>query len=141
MILCIASLASAQSPTQVQQSATQLTACTTANANAAVNTTATLTITPPNGQYVYLSEMDAQVSNNATGAVTQANVKFTTTNLGGWQYQYSSANAANTSTSIGPFAFSPPLKSAAAGTAVTIVSPAVNAQATYSINSCYYFAP
>jgi hypothetical protein len=140
-VLLTAVSASAQAPTLIQQGATQLTACTTGNANGAVNATATLTLTPPNGQFVYISEIDMQVANDATGAVVSTNLKFTSTNIGGWQFQFSAANAANTSTNYGPFIFGPPIKSAAAGTAVTIVSPAANTHAAYSINACYYFAP
>ncbi len=124
----------------VQQQATRPDACSTVNATAAVNNTATVTLTPPNGQYVYVCGIDLTVSDDATGAVAQTNVSFTSTNLGGWAYKYSFANAANTTLSQ-VFVFNVPLKSAVAGTVVTLVSPAINLHAAYSINAYYYFAP
>lgn len=141
-IMAIATLFAlpAVSQTAVQQAPTRLDSCSTVNATAAVNNTATVTLTPPNSQSVYLCGLDIAISNDATGAVTQANVSFTTTNLGGWAWKYSSANAANTSLTQA-FYWNVPVKSAQPGVAVTIVSPAVNAHAAYSINAYYYFAP
>lgn len=143
LFVCLAgALALAQSPTVVQQHQTHLDSGTNINATAAVNNAVTLTIpAPPAGQYIYISEIDLQVVNDATGAVTQQNVAFTSTNLNSWQFLYSSANAANTSSSFGPIIFPTGLKAPSPGTKVTIVSPAANTHAAYNINVVYWIAP
>lgn len=125
--------------TLVQQSATALNACSTLNATAAVNNQVTLTLTPPSGQYVYLCGLDVTVSQNGT-ATANTNVSFTSTNLGGWAWKYSLPATINLAL-VQPFYFSIPVKAAAAGTAVTIVSPSATAQTAFSINGYYYFAP
>lgn len=125
--------------TLVQQSATALNACSTANSTAAVNNQVTLTITPPSGQFVYLCGLDITVSQNGT-ATANTNASFTSTNLGGWAWKYSLAATANLAL-VQPFYFSIPVKGAAAGVAVTVVSPTALAQTAFSINGYYYFAP
>lgn len=124
-----------------QQSATMLNVCNgIQHGDAAVNTTVTLTITPPSGQYVYLCGWDYQVTGNATGTA-QSNVTWTTTGLPGTpKWQYSNAVGAQVST-YGTFYFRAPVKSNSPGTAVTIVSPAVAAQSAYSANAYFYYAP
>lgn len=125
----------------VQNSPTELRACTPAHADAAVNTTVTLTIpTPPSGQSIYLCGLDLSVSNDATGAVVSTNLAFTSTNFGGWKWVFSSANAAS-SNSTQVFSWTFGAKSPIPGTAVTFVSPAINLHAAYSINAYYYYAP
>jgi hypothetical protein len=125
--------------TLVQQTPTVLTACTPINATAAVNNQVTLTLTPPSGQYVYLCGWDVVSSQNAT-ATANTNVSYTSTNLGGWAWKYSMAATANLAISQ-PFYFNFPVKSAAPGTAVTLISPSALAQTSFSINAYYYFAP
>src|SRR4051812_24027727 len=116
-VLCLSvGPALAQTPTLVQQSATMLTACTAANATAAVNNAVTLTITPPPGQYVYLCGLDITVAQAATSPVNTS-VSFPSTNWGGWAWKYSLAPTANL-TLVQPFYFASPVKSSAAGTAV-----------------------
>jgi len=112
---------------------------TTLNATAAINNAVTLTLTPPAGSFVYLCGLDLIVSNSATGAVVATNLSFTSTNIGGWAYKYSMVGTANTNGVDRSFTWWPCIKSSTAGTAVTIVSPAANAQAAYSINGYYYF--
>ena len=114
---------------------------TTANATAAVNNTVTLTLTPPlPSQYVYVCGLDLTVSNDATGAVVATNLSFTSTNIGSWAYKYSMVGTANTNGVDRSFTFYGCVKSTTAGTAVTFVSPAANAHASYSINAYYYFS-
>lgn len=127
-------------PTVIQQVQKDLTACTPISATAAINNTVTLTLTPPSGQYVYLCNLVVGISNNATGTVASTNLTFTSTNLGGWLWKFSDVGTANVTTQS-PFVTSTRwlLRSQVAGTAVTIVSPAVNAQAAYNINAAYYF--
>lgn len=139
LILCHASPLFAQAPVVVQQSPVLLTACTTAHATAAVNTQATLTLTPPNGLYVYFCGWDVAISQNGT-ATANTNLSFTSTNLGGWAFKYSLPATANESR-VQAFYFSFPVKSAQAGVAVTIVSPAAQVNTAFAINGYYYFAP
>jgi hypothetical protein len=113
---------------------------TTTNATAAVNNTVTLSLTPPTPQqYVYVCGLDLTVSNNATGGVVSTNLSFTSINLGGWAYKFSAVNAANTNGIDRSFTWSSCIKSTTAGTGVAIISPAANAQASYSINAYYYY--
>lgn len=132
----------AQAPTVVQQTATDRTGCSPISFTAAVNNTVTLTLTPPSGQYVYFCGLTLGLSNDATGTVASANLTFTSTNLGGWLWKFSDIGTANVTTQQ-TFFTSPRwlLRSQVAGTAVTIVSPAINLHAAYGINAAYYFAP
>jgi hypothetical protein len=126
--------------TPVQQTATRADACVPTSTTNAVNTVTTLTLTPPSGMFVYLCGLDINVSNNATGAVVSTNLIWTSTNFGGWQYKYSAVNTANTNGLDKTFSWNPVVRSAQPGLAMTIVSPAVNAQAAYTITAYYYFA-
>jgi hypothetical protein len=126
-------------PTLVQQSPSDLRACTPAHSDAAVNNTVTITITPPNGLYVYLCGWDYQVVQDATGTV-QTNVKWTSTNLGGLAVEYSTPLVVDGNTTQN-FYYAVPLKAAQAGVAVTIVSPAAVLHTAYSANAYYYIAP
>jgi hypothetical protein len=123
----------------IQQSPTELRACTPAHADGAINNQQTVTITPPSGQSVYICGLDVSASQNAT-ATANTNVKFTSTNIGGWAYTYSLAATANIMMAQA-FNFSQPIKSVIPGTAVTIVSPAALANTAFSINVYYYQAP
>lgn len=141
-LLLWAGPAYAQAPTLVQQSPTALNACTPINATAAVNTAATVTLTPPAGQYVYVCGIDVSASNDNT-ATANTNASFTSTNLGPsgntWAWKYSFAATASLGISQA-FYFAIPLKSTTPGTAVTVVGPAV-AHTMDSINVYYYYAP
>lgn len=132
----------ATTATPTQQSATHADAMATASATAAVNTAVTLTLTPGGNQYVYVCEIDFTISVDATGtSPATTNVSFTTTNLGGWSYKFSTAaDVANTIVLDKAFTFPTCLKSLTPGTAVTIVSPAARTHAIYNINASYYFA-
>lgn len=136
--------ASAQA-TLIQQSPTMLQACTPINATAAVNTTATVTIpAPPAGQSIYVCGIDITVSFNTGGPTASTNVSFTSTNLGPagntWAWKTSWVGTASTNI-IQAFTFTLPIRATNAGTAVTIVSPAINATAAYSITASYFIAP
>jgi hypothetical protein len=123
----------------VQQSPTELRACVPTHNDLAVNNQVTLTITPPPGQSVYICGLDVTASQNGTATIN-TNSKFTSTNIGGWVFEYSLAATANTMMAQA-FNFSQPLKSVIPGTAVTIVSPAAIANTAFSINAYYYTAP
>ena len=134
-----------QIATLTQQSPTMLNVCTPINATAAVNTTVTVTIpAPPAGQYIYLCGIDITVSFDATGGTASTNVSFTSTNLGPsgntWAWKTSWAGTAST-TIAQPFTFTLPVRATSPGTAVTIVSPAINTHGAYSITAYYYVAP
>lgn len=142
--LLLSAPAFAQQGVQNPSNATQVAitaqpALTTANVTAAINNTATLTITPPAGQFVYLCGLDIIVANDATGAVAATDLSFTSTNIGTWAYKYSMVGTANTNGVDRSFSWQNCIKSSAPTTAVTIVSPAANAHATYSINGYFYF--
>jgi hypothetical protein len=129
------------SGTLVQNSPTELRSCTSVHNDAAVNNTLTLTIpAPPSGLYIYMCGLDLSISNDATGAVASTNLKFTSTNFGSWTWEFSSVNTASSNV-FQVFNWIFLLKAPVAGTAVTIISPAANLHAAYSMNGYYYYAP
>lgn len=125
-------------PVVVQQVPTDLRACSVAHNDQAVNVaspTATITITPPNGWYVYICGWDFQVVPNATGTAS-TNLKWTTSNLGGWAVEYSTA----ATTPYNYTAYFPvPIRAAQAGVAVTFITPAALLNVSYSHNAYYYY--
>lgn len=143
LALAVGHLALAAGEVPVQQIPTRLDACTAiAYGTAAANTQVTATITVPSGQYAYICGISADVCGNATGTV-QTNVTFTTTNLPSTPtYQYSTAINPNSCLNP-PLREFPgaPIKSAAPGTNVTVVTPAGAAQTLYTLRVYYYLAP
>jgi hypothetical protein len=140
------------SPAPVQQNQSRLDASTGVCAlGPAVNATqaaGTCTITPPAGQYVYFNYMQVAACQDGTASISGIQLNFTSTNLGGWVVETSTLSAATIATN--PFAnlcaysggaLTAPLKSAAAGTAVTVVPPAQTAHMSFAMNLQYYFAP
>lgn len=125
--------------TATTPSATHGDSCTPINANAAINTTVTLTIPAVAGQFINVSGLDITLANDNTGAGTSVNLTWTTTNMGSWTYKFSDAGTANTM-KVDHWIFGTPMKAPIAGTAVTFVSPAVNAHAIYNINACYFYS-
>ena len=130
----------------VQQSATKADAstvmCTISGSSAepVVNVQSTSTCTPPAGQYVYVTGISFDVCTDGTG--TAANqVNWTTTNLTGSPiYSFSIAATASICQHWSE-PLSTPLKSTAAGTAVTFVSPAAAAHNSYVARVYAYYAP
>ena len=111
-----------------------LTAC---NAVSATSPSATITITPPSGQYVYLTTLIVQINTDATGATAVPTVSTTniSSNGGATAGALSAASTLSTTglTNTGaviPFGIGG-LKSAAPGVAVTFVPS--GAQATHGI--------
>lgn len=129
---------------QFQPSGTKLDAATTvcpfAASPVAVNQQETVTCTPPAGQFVYITGISFDVCTNGTG--TAANqVTWTSTNLTGapiWSFSIA-ATASICQHWSEPL--TTPLKSTAAGTAVTLVSPAAAANNSYHARVYAYFAP
>jgi hypothetical protein len=131
----------------VQPSAQKLDAATTvcpitysSGAVPAVNVTSTATCTPPGGMFVYITGISFDVCTNGTG--TAANqVTFTSTNLTGSPVWSFSIAATASICQHWQEPLSTPLKSTAAGTAVTIVSPAAAANNSYVTRVYAYYAP
>jgi hypothetical protein len=145
--------ASAQQAPAVQQTGTRADAATGlygplggATTCATVNTTAanaTVTITPPGGQYVYITGVYIDLTADVTG-VTQVST-LSTTNITGAPF-WSLATLVPTAGANGTFrqlaeTYATPLKSAAAGVAVTFVPSAQENHLIECIRVAAYFAP
>lgn len=139
----------------VQQNATRADAATfwvgTAQAGATtcttVSTTAandTLTITPPAGQYVYVTQLLLQVSTDATGATQTGYITPAGFNFAGTAPVISEATALTTVQGFAPpnvINFNPPLKSALPGQAVSFTPSATqNAHVYLCMSATGYFA-
>jgi len=127
----------------IQASPTRLDAATSVAVGTNWNTVAsqsTATATPPAGQFVYVTALYMSACQNSSGSAT-ANANFTTTGLGGMEFAYSAAAAEGCAGQPGLITFATPQKSAAAGTAVTLVSPASTTNTGYGTEIFYYTAP
>lgn len=121
----------------------------TAPAVNATQATGTVTITPPAGQYVYFTGIYVAACGNGTASASSIQQNFTTTNLSSLTIQTSILAFAATTAIANNISscdrvsipFATPLRSGTAGTAVTIVPPAQNANFSYPIIATYYFAP
>lgn len=116
------------------------TSCTTSQDSVA---NLTITLTPPAGQYVYITGMYFEVAPNATASTS--NTLWTSTNLTGspqWLTGTTTAAAANPSV---PYfineVYPTALKSTVAGTAVTIVPSATTASAFICAHAVGYYNP
>lgn len=150
--LCGAALAQTTLP-QVLQSPSMLNAAVGVSSTApAVNATqaaGTVTITPPSGQFVYFTGIYVAACGDGTASTSSAQQNFTTTNLNGLTVETSMVAFAATTAIANNISscdrvtlpFAVPLKSAVAGTAVTIVPPAQAAHMSFPIIATYYFAP
>ena len=123
----------------VQQSPTRLDAGQ--NVATSASSAATITITPPASQFVYLTGLD--ITNCAGTAVTAAApLTISTTNLGGAAWLIgtgSTAGLCQPSPTAGSWPL--PLKSATPGTAITFVLPTFTTNQTIRVTAYYYFAP
>lgn len=143
--------ANAQVAQQVTQSAQRLdasqflqTPAGGATACATVNTTAangTVTITPPAGQYVYITGVYIDITADVTGASQVATMS--TTNITGGPI-WSLATIVPTAGANGTFrqiseSYSTPLKSTAPGTAVTFVPSAQTNHVIFCTRVAGYF--
>lgn len=116
----------------------------TATATGAANTSVTVTLTPPAGQYAYICTIDIQEIANAavTGAAGPAPIFTTTnlpTNLVWWGNNATQTTGAFTNVLTGIYPLT--LKSATAGTAFTIVTSAGQSTNNVRINVTGFFAP
>jgi len=126
----------------VQQSPTHLDAatvvCTYAASPVAINQQETVTCTPPAGMYVYVTAVSFDACTNGSGSAVNQ-VTWTSTNITGapvWSF-----SMAATASICQHWTDSIPggLKSTAAGTAVTFVSPAAAASNSYHMRAYAYY--
>lgn len=102
----------------------------------------TTTITPPAGQYVYLTGADIVNCAGASAVTAAAPTNITTTGFSGsLTFMIGSGVTAGQCTPSSVPAFNTPLKSAAPGTAVTFVLPTFATNQTIAMNVYYFFAP
>jgi hypothetical protein len=124
------------------QNAGGVTTCTASNSTVANNT---ITITPPAGNYVYLTGLYIQVSPaNTTGAASAAG--FTSTNLTGSPVWLVNEIAwGTTAPALSMFelqeVYPTAIKSTVAGTAVTILPSATLASAIVCLHAVGYYSP
>jgi hypothetical protein len=107
-------------------------------------TSATITLTPTVGQYVYLTGLDISNCQTTTGVTPAAPTYITTTNItGSPQYQLGSglSLAAGGCNPVSEIQFSTPVRSTAVTTAVTFVLPAFATNQVVSVNVYWYSAP
>lgn len=128
-----------------QQSATRVEAATAvAFAQAAVAAVSTATITVPAGLFAYITAISMDACADGTGGTAETNANFTTTNIQSTpKWSFSWAGTANTCATPIREWFTTPLKSAQAGTNVTVVSPSDGGGThnQYTIRVYYYLAP
>jgi hypothetical protein len=139
--ICLSSVgAFAQAATPTQSSPSRLDASQLVATSA--TSAATLTITPPSGQYVYINGVEVQNCAGGTAVTAAAPTTVTTTNLGGVAWTIGSGVTAGLcQPSPMSAGWAAPLKSAAPGTAVTIVLPTFATNQTIRVSAYYYFAP
>lgn len=145
-LLFIIAMAHAQAPTSVQQSPTELRASQICN-EARGTGAQTATLTPPAGQYVYINSLEAGAFAQGGTVAISAPASLTSTNLPGsitfglFGATTTTSNGAGAVFQNFIYNFSGnSLKSAAAGTAVTVVSPSVGNMG-WHLALCGYFAP
>jgi len=145
-LLCLRLIAHAQGPVLIQNTPTELRA--SQNCNEARGTGAqTATLTPPAGQYVYIQTLEAGAFAQGGTVAISTPASLTSTNLPG-SITFGLFGATTTTSNGAGAVFQNfvynfagnGLKSAAAGTAVTVVSPSV-ANLGWHIALCGYFAP
>ena len=143
-LLLVAALPlAAQAQVSVTNSATHQDAATTScaySAAFAVNQQETTTCTPVAGQFFYITGIAFDVCTDGTGSATTPTT-FTTTNLTGSPTFGMAIAATAEICQHWQVPFSTPLKSTAAGTTVTVVSPAQATHHAYQASVFGYSAP
>ena len=140
-------------PAPVQQDPTVLTADSSCSYAPAVNiaaASATCTLTPPAGQFVYVDSLIFKACLDGTASTTSIQQNYTSTNIGtptiAWETALISGSTITTAPGASLCDTSPnlagvsPLKSTVAGTAVTFVPPTANAHASFGMFVAYHFA-
>jgi hypothetical protein len=144
-VLLVGLLAATPAAAQVivQDSATMLNAATQScsySAAFAVNQQSTTTCTPNAGQFFYITGIAFDVCTDGTGTATTPTT-FTTTNLTGSPTFGTAVPASAEVCQHWTVGFVTPLKSSAAGTAVTVVSPSSATHNAYQATVFGYSAP
>jgi hypothetical protein len=143
LLAAFCGVASAQQGSLVQNSGSMLNAATATAVGTNFNTIAsqsTATIVVPAGLYAYITGIYLSACQDAT-STANVNLQFTSTNITGTpDWAYGLAAVANTCYQQ-MLNFATPLKSAAAGTNVTVVSPTSTAHTGFGIDVFYYLAP
>lgn len=141
-LLLVAGLAHAQ--VAVQQNATRLDnsgiiglANTT---SLTVNAQETITLTPPAGQFVYITGVYLWTCQNATGSAVTPTVWTSTNTPSTFFLPIAMASSASSCQQSVAVSFSTPVKSVTPGTAVTFVSPAAVTNASFSGFVTGYYA-
>lgn len=136
-------VAYAQGPTLIQNVPSELRAsqvCSEVKGTGAQ----TATLTPPAGQFVYIASLEANASASTGSVGISTPASLTITNISGSPtFGMFGTNSGAAGTSIANFNYSfsgNGLKSAAAGTAVTVVAPSVT-NLQWHLALCGYFAP
>lgn len=115
----------------------------TTNFSTSATSAATITVSPPGNQYVYITALE--VMNCAGTTVTAAApLSLTTTGLGGGTTPVWTIGTAGTAGMCNPAVTSSyyiPIKSNAPGTNVTFVLPTFTTNQVIRVNVWYYFAP
>ena len=125
--------------TPVQQTTTRADAAIQVCTVAASATACTLT--PPNGQYVYITGVDISNCGDATGVTAAATTTITTTNLGGLTWTMGSVTGAGACINPPLPYFGPGgLRGAAPGTNVVFTLPTFATHQTIRLNAYYFYA-
>ena len=122
--------------------------CSISTAVNATQAAGTCTITPPAGQYVYITWASLSMCGDGTASQSPIQLAFTTTNLNNLTLQVAAISGSTITTNPwanlcwgytlpGPT----PIKSAQAGVAVVITPPAQTAHVSFPITVIGYFSP
>jgi hypothetical protein len=132
----------------VQQIGTRLDALTSTAVSTnynTVNTQAVATVTPPAGQYAYITRIELEAIQDGTSTAC-VNCAFTSSGLGSGataspQWGFSIAATADAVVFRDVNFGASPLRSAAPGTNVTITSPTAKTDLAFGIKVYYYTSP
>lgn len=110
---------------------------------AVVNKQLTVTITPPSGQYFYLTNLEYATCSNGTATPAVINQTFTQTGFTALPINNVSqpTSTLNTCAQVVSKTYAWPVKSATAGGVVTFVSPAANTNTAFTLHAFGFFAP
>ncbi len=147
VFFALSAAAFAQLPASVQQSASRLDVGLFTQTVASTGTT--ITLTPPAGQSVYVTQIDFSNCQDATGVAVAVPTFVTSTNLGGilaaasLSWMMASGVNAGVGSCVQTFSVTYPtgLKALQPGTPVTIIEPAFASHQTIRVTVTYFFAP
>ncbi len=143
LLLGLAMVSSVWAQAVVQQSASRADAATLAFTS--TTSAATITISPPAGQYFWLTGLEITNCAGAAAVVAAAVTTVTTTGIGGGTTPVWTLGSGTTAGACQPSpvnsGFALPLKSNAPGTNVTVVLPAFAANQTLRVSAYGYYSP